>query len=128
MEPVVVDPKIVGYFVDEGDVNFFPELVETVAVVQERLAIYDDAIGKFPVAVGSTLRQGYPVVEPEYVVTLGVVFDNEYDVVEVANHLVGEGVQSGDDETLELFPAHLDHTPSVAGRESGHKLGVSNGT
>ena len=100
MQAVVVDAVEVGDLVHECRVHLVAELVLVLARVQVRLAVHDDPVGQLPAAVAPALREGPAVVEAEQVeaAVFGAVLDDEDDVVETLDHVVGQLIQLLDDE------------------------------
>ena len=76
-----------------------------------RLAVHDDAVGKLADAVAVALGQRPAVVQPEQVeaAVLGAVLDDEDDVVEPVDHVVGKLIELVDHELLEGRGIHLHH-------------------
>ena len=76
-----------------------------------RLAVDDDAVGQLARAVAIALGEGEAVVEPEQIeaAVLRAVLDDEDDVVESVDHVVGEQIELVDHESLESRGIHVDH-------------------
>ena len=72
---------------------------------EQRLAVEDDAIGHLAEPVAVALGEGPAVVEPEEIErpVFGAVFDDEHDVVETVDHVIGQLVELVDDDRLERF-------------------------
>ena len=77
--------------------------------------------------------RAHAVVEPEQVeaAVLGPILDDEHDIVESVDHVVGKLIELVDDELLEGRGIHVNHAQPCSlireSRSSRHIFGVSNG-
>ena len=109
VETIVVDAQMMGQFVDDGHPDLVDEFVEIPGVVAECEPEQGDPIGQLEAAVLVALGAGNALVEAEQVLGLVLVFDQDHDVVEQVEDLVGQAVEGVADVLLELFDTDRVH-------------------
>jgi hypothetical protein len=111
VKSVVVDAVEVRYLVHEGDVDLIFELVDVIDQAEEWLAVENDTVGHLAEPVLASLRERHPVIQTEQIerTVFWPVFDDEDDVVEAVDHVVGQQIELRHDESLEFFGVDLVH-------------------
>ncbi len=109
VETVVVDAQMMGQFVDDGDPDLVDEFVEIAGVVAECEPEQGDSIRQLEPAVLVPLGARDALVEAEEILGLVRVLDEDHDVVEQVEDLVGQAVEGVADVLLELFDTDRVH-------------------
>ena len=115
MQPVVVDPEMVGQLVDDGDEHLLLELVEIDDHLAQLQPVEGDPIRELEAAVVVAFGAGHALVETEESLRMAVV-DQDHDVVEQGRQLVGEGVERIADELLEAVDIDRIHRRTLRRR------------
>ena len=108
VQPVVVDPEVVGDLVDHRDPHLAHQLVGVATHLEQGSAEDRDPVRQ-PGVVGPALGQGHPVVDAEQVrvVVRRVVLDQDDDVVDEPGDLVGDLVQGLVHQGVEVGPVEV---------------------
>src|SRR5262245_18649072 len=115
VEAGVVDAEVVGDLVGDRDLDLLDHVLLRIADPQRRIAIDEDPVRKgaaiAPAALG--LRDAAVEAEDVRLVRRRIVLDEQHDVVEQPDQLVGDPGERGLDELLEPLPGHRDHRAIV---------------
>src|SRR5450755_3282456 len=112
VQPVVVDPEVMGNLVDDGLAHLGDDLLLGVAIGTQAGAVDHDPVGQDPGVGRRPLGQRHADVEPEQVWIGRHVLDEDRHVAHRLRELLRNAIQGLGDELFEALARDLHHPAS----------------